>query len=81
VYAHTDLAVSRRLRIETDIKSAEAKSIGVDKLELSWRKAGHAMIHVKVHGSSRSTPITIAWDKCAKVHLGSHCGVDIEGCI
>lgn len=80
MYAHTDLAVSCRLRIETDIKSAEAKSIGIDKLELSWRKAGHAMIHVKVHGS-RSTPITIAWDKRAKVHLGSYCGVDIECCI
>lgn len=80
MYAHTDLAIGCGFRIETDIKAAKAKSIGVDKLKLSWRKAGHAMVHVKVHGT-RSTPITIAWDKGAKVHLGSHCGVDVECCI
>lgn len=75
--AYTDLSVSCRVRIEADIEATKAKSIGVDKLELAWGKAGHAMIHVKVHGT-RSTPITIARDKRAEVHLGSYRGIDVE---
>jgi DNA helicase TIP49 (TBP-interacting protein) len=80
VYADTNFAIGRRLGIKGYVKATEAKGISVDKLKFSWRETGQAMLHVKVHGTG-GTPIAIAWDKRAKVHLGSHSGVDIHSCI